>query len=99
MGAGRSTTIGPFYYRQYPDGQRVDLIELGWEPLISSLIISGGCEEITLMDNDKRECKERSDDNGLYDLRNTNSDKFVSRVTSDLDNDVCKIKLIIKKEW
>lgn len=92
---GSSIRYGPIYHRERPVGE---VFSLGWmEDEISSLKISGGCEEVILMDEDK--CREVYSDNGVVDLRTHNNEVVKSSLVNDLDNDVCRVKVLAKEKW
>jgi hypothetical protein len=93
---GSKKVLGPYYHRDGPDGLSVSF-DSSWEDSISSVRISGGCEEVTLIDEDN--CQDRNEDNKIVDLRDTNSEKNVNSLNDDLDNDICKIWIKAKKDW
>lgn len=66
---------------------------------IDSVKISGGCEEVLLMDADAGGCLERRDDNHLMENRKGNGEKRLSNLPYDLEDDVCSIKLKTKEKW
>eukprot|EP00930_Biecheleria_cincta_P097880 TRINITY_DN89564_c0_g1_i1.p1 TRINITY_DN89564_c0_g1~~TRINITY_DN89564_c0_g1_i1.p1 ORF type:complete len:1514 (+),score=293.40 TRINITY_DN89564_c0_g1_i1:171-4544(+) len=93
---GASKTYGPVYYQEGKDGEVIDLGG-AMDDDISSFKISGGCAEVVLMDEDN--CMETHEDNLVIDNRLTNTEKARERLPWDLNDDVCKMKLIAKKSW
>merc|ERR1712012_1387942 len=92
---GDKKTFGPIYWRERPNGEE---FPLGWmQNKISSLRISGGCEEVVAMDEDR--CMAVYSDNGVWQLKEQNSEVVVMDLKGDLDDDVCKIILKAKKDW
>mmetsp|Transcript_134686 Transcript_134686/g.430208 ORF Transcript_134686/g.430208 Transcript_134686/m.430208 type:complete len:93 (-) Transcript_134686:504-782(-) len=88
-------TFGPIYRREYPTGMEYSL---GWmQGEISSLRISGGCEEVILMDEDA--CRLVYEDNKVIDVRQNNDQVRVGALPNDLDNDVCRVKVLAKEKW
>jgi len=93
---GSVRTFGPLYRRQAPMGKVYDT----WDKAkIDSVKISGGCEEVLLMDADAGGCLERRDDNILIENRKGNGEKRLSNLPYDLEDDVCSIKLKTKEKW
>jgi len=92
---GWSSQYGPIYYDENPTGQIFSLGSMGRS--ISSVEVSGGCEEVVLMDEDA--CRVQYSDNMVVELRRSNGNRRVTNLPYDLDNDVCKMKLSAKKQW
>jgi len=89
---GEPRKFGPYYFGEAPQGR---LVSLGGD--ISSVKVSGGCDEVVLFDQDS--CKDNNKDNQVVENRDTNEEKVLKEVGSDLRNDVCKMKVMPKKYW
>eukprot|EP00927_Polykrikos_kofoidii_P024403 TRINITY_DN2219_c0_g1_i2.p1 TRINITY_DN2219_c0_g1~~TRINITY_DN2219_c0_g1_i2.p1 ORF type:complete len:1500 (-),score=216.34 TRINITY_DN2219_c0_g1_i2:137-4207(-) len=87
-----NTKLGPVLHRDAPMGKTYGT--LGKK--IDIVTVSGGCAEVVFVDEDN--CKEIHSHNIVAELRNSNVDGKVD-LPYDLTNDVCKIKLIPKKQW
>jgi len=92
---GSTHSVGSIYYSEYPHGYETSLGS--FEKKISSLTVSGGCNEVVLMDQDA--CKLVYSDNMVITLRKQNTPKDIGDIPYDLDNDVCRIKVTPKRRW
>jgi len=90
---GEAKIYGPYYLKDAPQGRLVSLDKVK----IQSVKVSGGCEEVVFFDEDS--CKDNKADNAVIVNRNHNEFKGISHLPSDLQNDVCKMKILPKKYW
>jgi hypothetical protein len=89
---GQAVEYGPYYHGEAPQGRLVDVTKK-----IGSMTISGGCEEVVFFDQDK--CKDNHIDNAVLENRDSNEQKEMKKLPGDLYNDVCKMKVMVKKYW
>jgi len=82
----------PVYKREFGDGR---FTYLGGS--ISSYWVSGGCEEVVFMDQDK--CRADYGDNEVVTSRDNNDPHWNLKIKGDLKNDVCKLRLKAKESW
>jgi hypothetical protein len=89
---GQAVEYGPYYHGEAPQCRLVDVTKK-----IGSMTISGGCEEVVFFDQDK--CKDNHVDNAVLENRGSNKQKEMKKLPGDLYNDVCKMKVMVKKYW
>lgn len=84
------------YRREATEGKVISL-NSWWEDEVSSLTISGGCDAVTIIDEDN--CMTEHEDNMMISLRESNENRNINSLPHDLDNDVCGFKLVAKMHY
>jgi len=92
---GDPRTFGPVYYTDGPGGHNGGVI-FDATGRVDSVKVSEGCDQVILMDNDRGGCLEVRGDNMLLGARTQQYE--VNNLPKDLQNDICKVKLLARKE-
>lgn len=94
-GDGVPRTFGPVYYTDGPGGHNGG-ITFDATGRVDSVSVSEGCDQVILMDNDRGGCLEVRGDNMMLGGRTRQYE--INNLRNDLQNDICKVKLLAKKE-
>jgi hypothetical protein len=92
---GANQKFGPYYRRQYPLGYTFSVG--GWQGRASSLLMSGGCEEVIAVSAWK--CQERHKDNEVYTAKSSNDPIRAGGLKWGLNDNLCKLHVLPKERW
>eukprot|EP00931_Biecheleriopsis_adriatica_P110733 TRINITY_DN8502_c0_g1_i3.p1 TRINITY_DN8502_c0_g1~~TRINITY_DN8502_c0_g1_i3.p1 ORF type:complete len:1517 (+),score=322.36 TRINITY_DN8502_c0_g1_i3:69-4553(+) len=94
---GEKKKYGPIYFRERPDGERFDLEADGWRKRVMSAEFSGGCAEVTYVDQDS--CMEQQKKNKPVSNQQSNSGQVTNQFPKEIRKDMCMIYAQAKEEW